>query len=369
MRRSRWAVLAVTMPLLAALAACSAARGDVAPAAAAGDLPALTQPTGASTGVASVHPAATSPVSTATVTGLPPVLTGPPAAPAAHCTDFPADNIWHAKVSGLPVDPRSAAYVKSIGAASKVHPDFGSGTYDGAPFGMPITTVPTGQPKVNVSFTYASESDKGPYPIPANARIEGGSASTGDRHVIVLDLAACRDYELYDARRTGSTWTAGSGAIYDLRSDALRPKGWTSADAAGLPILVGLVQYSEVASGRIDHAIRITVPSTRASYVWPARHEASSSTSLNLPPMGQRFRLKASVDISHLPAQARVVAQALKTYGAIVADNGSAWYLSGTQDSRWDNDALHALGALPGSDFEAVDSSSLMISSNSGAAA
>ena len=185
--------------------------------------------------------------------------------------------------------------------------------------------------------------------------------------MILLDPTTCVDYELYDARRTGSTWTAGSGAIYNLRSDALRPKGWTSADAAGLPILAGLVQYGEVASGRIDHAIRMTVPSSQAAYIWPARHQAGSANA-SLPPMGERFRLKASVDISHLPAQARVVAQALKTYGAIVADNGSAWYLSGTQDSRWDNDALHALGTLPGSDFEAVDTSSLMVSANSGAA-
>jgi hypothetical protein len=233
---------------------------------------------------------------------------------------------------------------------------------------MPITTVTTGTPTVTVHFTYASESDKGPYLLPASARIEGGSASTGDRHVIVLDTTTCRDYELWDARRTGSTWTAGSGAIFNLRSNALRPQGWTSADAAGLAILPGLVQYGEVASGRIDHAIRMTVPSTRSAYVWPARHQAGSSSSLSLPPMGQRFRLKANVDISHLPAAARVVAQALKTYGAIVADNGSSWYLSGTQDSRWDNDALHALGSLPGSDFEAVDSSSLMISANSGQA-
>jgi hypothetical protein len=222
---------------------------------------------------------------------------------------------------------------------------------------------------VHVTFQYASESDRGPYPIPATARVEGGSNATGDRHVIVYDAAACRAYELYAAYRTGSTsWRAGSGAVFDLRSNALRPKGWTSADAAGLSILAGLVQYDEVASGRIDHAIRMTVPSSQSAYVWPARHEASSSSSSSLPPMGERFRLKASVDISHLPLQARVVAQALKTYGAIVADNGSAWYISGTQDSRWDNDALHALGSLPGSDFEAVDTSGLMISSSSGAA-
>jgi hypothetical protein len=362
MHRSRWAVAAVAVPVLAALAACSASHG-AGPVSAASDLPALTAPSSAA---GAVHPAATSPAPTATVMGFPPIISKPPAPPA--CTVLPADNIWHAPVTGLPVDAHSAAYVKSIGATSKVHPDFGSGTYDGAPFGIPITRIPAGQAKVKVKFSYASESDKGPYAVPSNALIEGGAASTGDRHVIVVDQTNCVDYELYDAHRSGSTWTAGSGAIYNLRSDALRPKGWTSADAAGLPILAGLVQYGEVASGHIDHAIRMTVPSSQTAYVWPARHQAGSSSSSSLPPMGARFRLKASVDISHLPAQARVVAQALKTYGAIVADNGSAWYLSGTQDSRWDNDALHALGTLPGSDFEAVDASSLMISVNSGAA-
>jgi hypothetical protein len=287
---------------------------------------------------------------------------------AKPCTIFPSNNIWKAKASSLPVDKRSAAYVKSIGSTQNVHPDFGSGTYEGAPFGMPITKVKAGQAKVHVKFHYASESDKGPYPLTPKSRIEGGSASTGDRHVILLDTSACKVYELYAAHRTGTnTWSAGSGAIFNLRSNTLRKKGWTSADAAGLAILPGLVRYSEIEKGRINHAIRMTVPQTRDSYVWPARHEASSSGSLKLPPMGQRFRLKASVDISHLPKQARIVAQALKTYGAIVADNGSSWYLSGTQDSRWNNDALHALGTLPGKDFVAVDSSSLMVSSNSGA--
>jgi hypothetical protein len=283
------------------------------------------------------------------------------AAAAGACSIFPADNIWHATVSRLPVLASSAAYVASIGSTAKVHPDFGTGD-----IGIPITTVPAGQTKVKVSFQYGDESDGGPYPVPANAQIEGGVASSGDRHIILYDPAACRDYELYAAyRNSDGTWRAGSGAIFDLRGNALRPRGWTSADAAGLPILAGLVRYDEVASGRIDHAIRMTAPKTRNAYVWPATHFASSSSGASLPPMGLRLRLKSTVDISRLPTQARVVAQAMKTYGVILADNGSPWYLSGAPDDRWSNDALHALGGLTGSDFEAVDVSTLMLSSNS----
>ena len=294
--------------------------------------------------------------------------TPPGRARSGSCPVLPADNVWHSKVTGLPVLAKSGAYVASIGGDRTVHPDFGAGTYEGRPFGMPVTTVPAGQAKVRVSFEYAGESDKGPYPIPADARIEGGPTADGDRHVILHDKATCKLYELFAARRTGGSWSAGSGAIFDLRSNDLRPSGWTSADAAGLPIMPGLVRYDEVAAGRIDHAIRITAPRTRNAFVWPARHAASSSSDGSLPAMGQRFRLKASVDVSGLPAQARVVAQALKTYGAILADNGSAWYLSGTQDDRWNNDALHALGRLRGSDFEAVDASGLMVSAGSGQA-
>jgi hypothetical protein len=287
---------------------------------------------------------------------------------SAACATLPGDNVWHAGVSHLPLASRSAAYVQSIGAGSAVHADFGSGSWDGAPIGIPITTVPAGQKKVSVSFQYASESDKGPYPVPANAKIEGGTGSSGDRHVIVYDASTCTDYELYAAYpKSGGSWTAGSGAIYRLASDALRPAGWTSADAAGLPILPGLVTYAEVASGHINHAIRMTVPSSQAAYIWPARHAASSSQDTSLPPMGLRMRLKASVDISHLPTQARIVAQAMKTYGLIVADNGSPWYISGAPDTHWDNDQLHALGGLTGANFEAVDESSLMVSANSGA--
>ena len=257
----------------------------------------------------------------------------------------------------------SAAYIGSIGSAKRVHADFGSGLWDGAPIGIPITIVPAGTAPVHVAFDDAGESDKGPYAIPSNAQVE-----PGDGHVIAVATGTCTDYELYDARKSaGGSWSAGSGAVFDLRSDTLRPAGWTSADAAGLPILPGLARYDEAASGVIGHALRITVPRTQSAYVWPARHEASSDGDASLPPMGQRLRLKASVDISKLPLQARVVAQTLKTYGAIVADNGSSWYVSGAPDSRWDNDQLQALGQLTGADFEAVDVSGLQASSNSGA--
>jgi hypothetical protein len=291
------------------------------------------------------------------------------AAAAVPCTILPRDNVWHSAVTTLPRNSRSATYVRSIGATGHLHPDFGSGLIDGAPFGMPITMISRSAAAVRITFQYASESDRGPYRIPATAAVEGGSRSTGDRHVIVLDTAACTAYELYDARRQrDGSWTAGSGAIFHLRSDALRPAGWTSADAAGLPIIAGLVRYTEVANGHIDHAIRMTVPRTDRSYLWPARHFAAPGHNAALPPMGLRMRLKSSVSIAGLPPQARVIAQALKTYGAIVGDNGSAWYISGTQDARWSNSQLNTLKRFTGSNFEAVDENGLRISANSGRA-
>jgi len=293
----------------------------------------------------------------------------PPAAAGTGlrgCPDLPADNVWHADVSRLPVLPASPAYVAGIGAAARVKADFGAGTWDGGPIGIPVTYVGAGQPRVPVSFDYADESDRGPYPVPRDALVEGGPAASGDRHVLVVDTGACRLYELWDAHpKPDGSWHAGSGAVYDLRGDALRPAGWTSADAAGLPVVPGLVRYEEVAAGRIDHAIRVTVPRSQNRYVWPARHAASRSTDPALPPMGLRLRLKSTVDTSRLPGQARVIAQAMKTYGLIVADNGSAWYLSGTPDNRWNNDALRALNSLTGNDFEAVDAGRLMVGRDS----
>jgi hypothetical protein len=293
--------------------------------------------------------------------------TKPSGAASQPCNGFPVNNVWRADVSKLPVHKSSGAYVASIGSGSPVHADFGSGIWDGGPIGIPVTTVRPGQPGVKVTFSYASESDKVAYPIPANVKIEGGPNATGDRHVILHDPAGCKVYELFAASKSGSGWKAGSGAVFDLRSNKLRTPGWTSADAAGLSIFAGLVRYDEVAAGHIDHAIRVTVPRSQAKYLWPARHEASDSSSTSLPPMGLRLRLKASVNVSSLPKQARIVALAMQKYGVIVADNGSPWFISGTPDDRWDNDALHALGRLHGSDFEAVDTSGLMADPNSAA--
>jgi hypothetical protein len=280
---------------------------------------------------------------------------------APRCPVFPRDNPWNQRVDKLPLVPNSGAIVRSIGSAAGVHPDFGSGLYDGAPIGIPFVTVPHAQTKVRVSFDYADESDKGPYPVPANAPIEGGRASDGDRHVIVVDRGACRLYELYAAypQNGGRTWKAGSGAIWSMRSNKLRPATWTSADAAGLPILPGLARYEDVAAGGIDHALRFTASRTRRAFIYPARHYASSLTDADLPAMGQRLRLKASFDVSGFPKQARAVLVALKRYGMIVADNGSPWYISGAPNSRWNNDDLHTLGKVHGSDFEVVDTSKL----------
>lgn len=266
---------------------------------------------------------------------------------------FPSDNPWNQKVDTAAVDPNSDALIASI--SGNLHADFGA-NWDGGPFGIPYIVVKGSQKKVKVTFAYADESDKGPYPIPKNAPIEGGSKSTGDRHVIVLDRDHWKLYELYDAhpKSGGKSWTAGSGAIFNLKSNKLRPAGWTSADAAGLPIFPGLVRYDEVKAGRITHALRFTVADTRRAYVAPARHYASSDTDPNLPPMGMRVRLKADYDISGFPTQARVVLQAMKTYGMIVADNGSNWFVSGAPSSHWKDDALNTLKTVPGSAFEVV---------------
>jgi hypothetical protein len=277
-----------------------------------------------------------------------------PGAPA--CSIFPSDNPWNVRVDTLPVAANSAAIIASIGLDTGLHSDFGSGLWNGSPIGIPITVVPGTQAKSKVSFTYADESDPGPYPIPSTVRIEGGS----DHHALIVDRDACKLYELYALQKSGKSWKAGSGAIWSLSSNALRPAGWTSADAAGLPILPGLARYDEVVRGVIDHALRFTVAHTRRAYIYPARHYASTLTDPSLPPMGLRVRLKASFDTSGFPAEARVVLEALKRYGMMVADNGSNWYISGAPDSRWNNDDLHALGRVTGSSFEVVDTSSLV---------
>ena len=286
----------------------------------------------------------------------------------AGCPVLPVNHAWNAVVDHLPVHPNSAAYVSAIGANKGVHPDFGSGMWDGAPIGIPYTIVSGNQPKVDITFDYSDESDPGPYPIPPGAAIEGGAQSAGDRHVLVLDRDNCILYETWSTYPLpDGSWVAGSGAVFDLRSNALRPSGWTSADAAGLPVLPGLVRYDEVASGEIRHALRFTAPQTRKAFVWPARHHASSLTGLNYPPMGQRFRLKANFEISHFSPTVQVLLRALKKYGMILADNGSSWYISGVPDPGWSNDTLVGeLAQVRGSDFEAIDGSSLMLDPDSG---
>jgi hypothetical protein len=269
---------------------------------------------------------------------------------------FPADNPWNQDISASPVDPNSAALIAAIGFDRGLHPDFGT-VYDGAPNGIPCTVVDSSQPRVPVSFEYADESDPGPYPLPPDAPIEGGPQSTGDRHVLVVDRDAGLLYELFAAYpdASGASWRAGSGAIFDLNSNDLRPDGWTSADAAGLPILPGLVRYDEVVEqGAILHALRFTTRRTRHAYVSPARHFASRITDANIPPMGMHVRLRAGFDISPFPASVQVILTALKTYGMFVADNGSDWFVSGAPDPRWSDDELSTIRGVTGRNFEVV---------------
>jgi hypothetical protein len=270
---------------------------------------------------------------------------------------LPADNPWNQDISNAPVDPNSATLIASIGLNTGLHPDFGT-IWNGAPNGIPYQVVSGAQLKVPITFTaYGDESDPGPYPIPANAPIEGGAAGTGDRHVIVIDRHNWKLYELFSAypQSNGAGWRAASGAVFDLNSNALRPAGWTSADAAGLPIFPGLVRYDEVHELKeIAHALRFTAQSTRRAYVYPARHYASSNASANLPPMGMRVRLKASYDISRFSPAMQAILKALKKYGMILADNGGNWFISGAPDARWDDDELSTLKTIKGSDFEVV---------------
>jgi PKD repeat protein len=282
---------------------------------------------------------------------------------------FPQDHVWNVPVDDLPLDARSADYVSSIGRTGSLHPDFGADLDGTGPFGIPYNIVNNSVTKKTVTFEYDDESDPGPYPVPANPLIEGGPDSDGDRHILMVHTDEKKVYELYAAyKQPDGSWKAGSGAIFDLTGYGLRPDGWTSADAAGLAMLPGLVRYEEVEAGEITHAIRFTVKTTRKAYIWPARHFASSQTGLQYPPMGQRFRLKASFDTSGYPYQARVVLEALKKYGMILSDNGGNWFISGVPDTRWDDEALNTLKQVKGSDFEAVDESSLMIDPDSGRA-
>jgi hypothetical protein len=275
---------------------------------------------------------------------------------------LPADNIWNRRIDTLPLLPNSNELVETIGPDTGLHPDFGAGLYEGRPIGIPFVSVPQSQPLVPVRFDlYGDESDPGPYPIPADAPVEGGACSDGDRHVLVVQEGTCMLYELYSARSlTDGSWLADSAARFDLNSNDLRPAGWTSADAAGLPILPGLVRFDEVAAGAIDHALRFTTQPTRREYLWPARHHAGSTTDPNVPAMGQRFRLKAAFDISGFSAANQVILTALKQFGMILADNGSDWYISGSSDPFFDDDVLHELDVIHGSDLEVVDTTGLV---------
>jgi hypothetical protein len=286
--------------------------------------------------------------------------------PGTSCTAFPADNVWHSDISALPVNARGAAWLSNMSPRSRLHPDFGpSYGEQSVPYGIPVSVVGDAHRKVKVKFSYAGESDRVRYPLGKDTKVEGGQWRSGDRHTIVVDKAHCRLYETWATRKTDGGWRAGSGAVWDLHSDALRPAGWTSADAAGLPILPGLLRYDEVKAGRVDHAIRFTTDVTDRSFVWPARHQAGSVDSRNYPPMGARFRLKAGFDPAGLRADTRTVLRAMQTYGLILADNGSPWYFQGTADDRWPAGLLDELKRIPATAFEAVDASSLMVSPGS----
>ena len=286
--------------------------------------------------------------------------------PGTRCRAFPADSWWHADVSHLPVSPRSAAWLSHMQATTRhLHADFGpSFGAQPVPYGIPITVV-KGAARVPVSFGYADESDRVRYPLSSSTRIEGGSAATGDRHAIVVDAATCTLFETWDTHHRPTGWYAGSGAVWSLTSDTLRPAGWTSADAAGLPILPGLLRYDEVATGHVDHAIRFTTNVTDRSYLWPARHSAGSVSDRSYPPMGARFRLRASFPISSFTAQEQVVLRAMKTYGLVLADNGSPWFFQGTSDTRWSSRLVSDLARVPASAFQAVDTASLLVSPRS----
>ncbi len=304
------------------------------------------------------------------VSDLAPGYSGTPAS-APDCPVFPADNVWHADVSGLPVHSRSADWISSMGGPdARLHPDFGPSD-EGMPYGIPYNVVDGDHSKVQVTWDGPDgidpeESDPGPYPFDADTRIEGGPDSDGDRHAIMVDRDNCMLYELYHANWNGGDPTADQGSVFDLRSNDLRPDGWTSADGAGLPIFAGLLRPDEVASGDVDHAIRVAASQTDMSYLWPARHQAGARSDPTLPPMGARFRLKADFDTSGFRPDTQAILQAMKEHGLIVADNGSDWFFTGTAEDGWENDMLDELKSIPAGEFEAVDASSVMADSDSG---
>jgi len=275
------------------------------------------------------------------------------------CRAFPADNYWNTDIRSLAVHPRSAAWLSHMSTGRNLHPDFGPSYGDGPNYGIPITVVGRFHRKVRVRFDYAAESDRVRYPFGRDTRIEGGRNSAGDKHAIVVNRYRCRLFETWNTRVRSGHWRAGSGAVWSLRSNQLRPDGWTSADAAGLPILPGLLRWNEVKAGWVGHAIRFTTDVTSRHYLWPARHDAGSTDSWDYPPMGARFRMRASFDASAFSPRARVVITAMKNYGLVLADNGSPWYFTGEQNRNWPPALVEELKRIPASAFEAVDTSSL----------
>lgn len=292
---------------------------------------------------------------------------GPSGKPIAgtSCSEFPADNYWHAKIRDLPRHPRSRQWLARMSTERDLHPDFGPSYGDGPNYGIPITVVRHSHKRVGVRFTYGAESDRVRYPLGRDTRIEGGRNSDGDRHAIIVDKGVCRLYETFATRVRDGKWRAGSGAVWSLGSNALRPDTWTSADAAGLPILPGLLRWNEVRDRRVDHAIRFTTDVTSSHHLWPARHDAGSTDSLTYPPMGARFRLKASYRPEGLGAPAREVVRAMKTYGLVLADNGSPWFFQGEQNKNWPSSLVEDLKQIPASAFVAVDTSGLMVDEDS----
>jgi len=371
------------------VAACAGPAGSPAPAASgsalaregvvrAGVASASSSPSPSSR---SSRPASAAPSSRSPAAGSPAAAVAGPTVPGAPgCPLFPADNVWNTDISALPVAPQSAAWLASMDAAgTDLHPDFGP-DQGGYPYGIPVTVVTGSHPLVPVSFTYGDESDRGPYPFGPDTLIEGGPQAGGDRHAIMIDSGTCELYELWNARYAAAGASAGSGATWNLRSDALRPSGWTSADAAGLPILPGLLSYAQVqaaatAGKPITHAIRFTAERTQSAFVWPARHAAGSGSSASLPPMGARFRLAASFNVAGFCsastpycADARAVLVEMQHYGLILADNGSNWYFGGSAFPQWPDGLVSLLKGIPASAFQAVSESCLMVSPNSGQA-
>ncbi|MCW2749260.1 MAG: hypothetical protein JWR83_370, partial [Aeromicrobium sp.] len=311
--------------------------------------------------------AATAAVGCTLLSTLPPSAAEASSVPGTSGPTFPADSYWHTDIRHLAVNPHSAAWMAHMSSTRKLHPDFGpSFGEQPVPYGIPVTVVPADHPTVPVDFEFADESDPGPYPLGDDTSVEGGQYTSGDRHTIVVDKDTCQLWETWATSRSGDTWSAGSGATWDLASNALRPRGWTSADAAGLPILPGLLRYAEVKAGSVDHAIRFTTAQTDKAFIWPARHEAGSHSSSSYPPMGARFRLKSSYVIkSGLDPDTKVVLTAMKKYGLVLADNGSPWFFQGDADDAWSEDMLDQLKAVPASAFEAVDTTPLKASDSS----